>query len=68
MVSRRNNCRTSVGDPNSLKEANLTSWYNNDNNEDDEANDDAHPHLHVLPPHLLPDTVCSSAETLSGNR
>ena len=67
-MSRRNNCRMLVDDPTPLKDANLTGWYNNDDNEDDDANDDAHSHLHVLPPHLLPHAVCSSAETLSGNR
>ena len=42
-----------------------TSRYNNDDDEDDQPNDDAHAHLHVFPPHLLPDSVCASSEALS---
>jgi len=38
----------------------------NDNKEkNDDADNNAHPHLHVLPPHLLPDSVRSSSEVLS---
>lgn len=39
--------------------------YDDDQDQDDNAGDDAHAHLHVLPPHLLPDTVGAPTETLS---
>lgn len=39
-------------------------WYDDNDNEDDDANTDAHSHLHILPPHLLPDTVRAAPEAL----
>jgi hypothetical protein len=41
----------------------------NDCNQDDDndGSDDAHAHLHVLPPHGLPDPVGSAAEALGGD-
>jgi hypothetical protein len=44
-----------------------TSRYNDNDDENDQANDYAHAHLHIFPPHLLPDSVCSSSEALSGD-
>jgi hypothetical protein len=41
-----------------------TRWYDDNDNEDDDANTDAHSHLHILPPHLLPDTVRAAPEAL----
>lgn len=48
-------------------ESQLTTRNNDNNEKDDDTNDQAHSHLHVLPPHLLPDSVGTTAETLSGN-
>lgn len=45
-----------------------TSRNDNDNKEDDDAGDQTHAHLHVLPPHLFPDSVCSPPESLGGDR
>jgi hypothetical protein len=46
----------------------LASSHNRRDNDDDQQNNDtdnqAHAHLHVLPPHLLSDPVGSPAETL----
>jgi hypothetical protein len=46
----------------------LTSSHNRGNDDDDQQNDDTdnqtHSHLHILPPHLLADSVGSSTETL----
>lgn len=39
--------------------------YDNDQDQNDDAGNDAHAHLHVLPPHLLPDPVGAPAEALS---
>jgi hypothetical protein len=35
-------------------EGKLTRWNNDDTEEDDDTGDQAHSHLHILPPHLLP--------------
>jgi len=40
------------------------SWDNNDNQENDDTGNQTHAHLHVLPPHLFPDTIGPSAEAL----
>jgi len=37
---------------------------NDDDDEDDDACNDAHAHLHVLPPHLLSHPVGAASETL----
>lgn len=42
----------------------LTNRDNNNYQQDDDTNNQAHAHLHVLPPHLLADSVGSPAETL----
>lgn len=42
----------------------LTSRDNNDNEKDDDADYYANAHLHVLPPHLFPDSVGTSSEAL----
>ena len=42
----------------------LTTGHNDDNEEKDDSDNQAHSHLHVLPPHLLPDPVGSTSETL----
>ena len=44
-----------------------TSGDNNDEDEDDDAGNQAHSHLHILPPHLLPYSVGTATETLSGD-
>jgi len=41
-----------------------TSRYDNDDDQDDNAHNQAHAHLHVLPPHLLSDSVGTSSEAL----
>lgn len=41
-----------------------TGRYNDNNEEDDNADDDAHSHLHVLPPHLFSDFVRPSSKIL----
>src|SRR3954462_6008993 len=42
----------------------LTGRYNNDNKQDDDADDEAHAHLHVLPPHLLAHAVGPPSQAL----
>lgn len=42
----------------------LTTWNNDDQQQDNDANDDAHSHLHVLPPHLLANTVGTAAKAV----
>ena len=44
-----------------------TSGNNNDEDEDDDAGNQAHSHLHILPPHLLPDSIGAATETLGGD-
>ena len=44
-----------------------TRWYNNHDEENDDADNDTDAHLHVFPPHLLPDSVGTPSETLSGD-
>lgn len=39
-------------------------WDNDKDQDDDNTSHDAHPHLHVLPPHLLPYTIRTTTETL----
>ena len=46
----------------------LTDWYNDDEQQDDDAHDQTSPHLHVLPPHLLADSVGTPPEALSADR
>lgn len=41
--------------------------YDDDQDQDNDAGNDAHAHLHVLPPHLLADTVGAPTETLGRN-
>jgi len=43
------------------------SRNNNDNEQDDYSADQAHPHLHILPPHLFANSVGSTTEALSGD-
>lgn len=38
--------------------------YDDDQDQNNDAGNDAHAHLHVLPPHLLADTVGAPTETL----
>jgi hypothetical protein len=45
----------------------LTSRNNNNYNQDDDTRNQAHSHLHVLPPHLLAHPVGAAAEALGGN-
>lgn len=40
-----------------------TGGYNDHNEQDDDADNDANAHLHVFPPHLLSNFVGTSAET-----
>jgi hypothetical protein len=44
-----------------------TNWNDNDDEQNNDSNDKAHSHLHVLPPHLLTNTVGTTSEALSGN-
>jgi hypothetical protein len=44
----------------------LTRRDNNDSKQDDDADDEAHAHLHVLPPHLLAHAVGTPSEALGG--
>lgn len=44
----------------------LTSRHNDNDNQDDDNDDQANTHLHILPPHLFPHSVGSTAETLGG--
>lgn len=46
----------------------LTRRYDNDDEQKDDANDDAHPHLHILPPHLLSYSVGATAEAVGLGR
>ena len=42
----------------------LTRRHNNDHQQDDDTNDNAHPHLHILPPHLLSHAVGAASEAI----
>ena len=42
----------------------LTTWNDDDEQKHDYAHDDPDPHLHVLPPHLLADSVGAATEAL----
>jgi len=42
-------------------------WNDDDENQNDDAGDEAHSHLHVLPPHLFADSVRAASEALRGN-
>lgn len=41
-----------------------TTGHDNDDQQYDNADNDAHPHLHVLPPHLLPHAVGAAPEAV----
>jgi len=43
-------------------------WDDDNHQKNDDANDYAHAHLHILPPHLLSDPVGPAAETQSRHR
>jgi len=49
--------------PNNLLVRN-SYWHNDNHQKNDDTNNYAHAHLHVLPPHLLPNPVCTTAEPL----
>jgi hypothetical protein len=51
--------------PKTTVDKGLTSRYNNDNEQNDDSCNQAHSHLHVLPPHLLANSVGTTAEALS---
>jgi hypothetical protein len=42
--------------------------HDDDHQQDDDSDDYAHAHLHVLPPHLLSDSVGAATEALGRNR
>lgn len=48
--------------------ARLTRWHNDHHQQNDDANDNAHPHLHVFPPHLLPHPVGAATEAVGLRR
>ena len=48
------------------KTAGLTTRDDDDEQKHDYAHDDPDPHLHVLPPHLLADSVGATTEALGG--
>ena len=48
------------------KTAGLTTRDNDDEQKDDYADYDPDPHLHILPPHLLADSVGAATEALGG--
>ena len=67
MMLRRNDCdsdQLSFHTP--TREEPLTTWNNDNQQQYDYANNDPDPHLHVLPPHLLADTIGAATEALSG--
>ena len=41
-----------------------TAWNDDDEQKHDYAHDDPDPHLHILPPHLLADSVGAATEAL----
>jgi len=43
------------------------SRHDNDNEQDYNATDQAHPHFHIFPPHDFAHPICASAEALSGD-
>ena len=45
----------------------LTCRNDDNNKEDDNADDQTHAHLHILPPHLLPNTIGSTSKALCGS-
>ena len=49
---------------NALKHVSLTRRNNDDDQQYDNADDDAHAHLHVFPPHLLAHPVGAAAEAI----
>jgi len=40
------------------------SWNDDNEDQNNDASNEAHPHLHVLPPHLLANPVRTSSEAL----
>jgi hypothetical protein len=42
-----------------------TSWNNNDDEQDDYSYNQAHPHFHITPPHLLSNSIGAATESLS---
>lgn len=50
-----------------IYEGRLTRRNDNDDEQDDDAHNEAHAHLHVLPPHLLAHTVGAPSEALGGH-
>lgn len=51
-----------------IQEAKHTRWNNDHDEQHDDADDKAHAHLHVLPPHLFSHPVGASPEPLGGGR
>ena len=49
-----------------MKRNQHTSWDDNDQQQNDDTDDQADTHLHILPPHLLANSVGTSAESLGG--
>ena len=43
-----------------------TTWNDDDDQKRDYAHNDPDPHLHILPPHLLADSVGAATEALGG--
>jgi len=59
-------CRTTISSsPSALVLRGDNCRHNNDEDENDDASDEAHAHLHVLPPHLLANPVRTTTESLS---
>ncbi len=45
-----------------------TGGHDDNDQQYNDADDQAHPHLHIFPPHLLPDSVRTTPETLGRHR
>lgn len=61
---RCDNCPCQRAGAGNVDTRSLTRRDNDDDEQDDDAYDEAHAHLHVLPPHLLAHAVGSPSEAL----
>jgi hypothetical protein len=60
--------QTTAGRDMTKKETYLNhNRHDDDSQKDNDSNNYPNTHLHILPPHFLADTVCTTTETLGGN-
>ena len=67
LVAGRDNCPMLVSYVTLIYMPQRTSRNDDDTEQDDNTSNQAHPHLHILPPHLLSDPIGATSEALGGN-